>query len=54
MVAVPGRGRIRRLRVPGRDVTGTYEGTRAAGFGPEARWPSMIGTYVLSAGYYDA
>ncbi len=42
------------LRVPGRDVIGMYEQTRAAGFGPEVRRRIMIGTYVLSAGYYDA
>jgi aspartyl-tRNA(Asn)/glutamyl-tRNA(Gln) amidotransferase subunit A len=42
------------LRVPGRDIVGMYEHTRAAGFGKEVRRRIMIGTYVLSAGYYDA
>ncbi len=42
------------LRVEGRDIREMYEGTRAAGFGPEVRRRVMIGTYVLSAGYYDA
>ncbi len=42
------------LRVPARDIVDMYEGTRAAGFGPEVRRRVMIGTYVLSAGYYDA
>jgi aspartyl-tRNA(Asn)/glutamyl-tRNA(Gln) amidotransferase subunit A len=42
------------LRVPGSDITDMYEGTRAAGFGKEVRRRVMIGTYVLSAGYYDA
>ena len=42
------------LRVPGKDITDMYEKTRAAGFGPEVRRRIMIGTYVLSAGYYDA
>jgi aspartyl-tRNA(Asn)/glutamyl-tRNA(Gln) amidotransferase subunit A len=42
------------LRVPGRDVIDTYENTRAAGFGKEVKRRVLIGTYVLSAGYYDA
>src|SRR6516165_10821292 len=42
------------LRVPGRDIVDMYERTRRAGFGKEVRRRIMIGTYVLSAGYYDA
>jgi aspartyl-tRNA(Asn)/glutamyl-tRNA(Gln) amidotransferase subunit A len=42
------------LRVPGRDIVEMYENTRAAGFGREVKRRIMIGTYVLSAGYYDA
>ncbi len=42
------------LRVPGRDIVEMYENTRADGFGDEVRRRIMIGTYVLSAGYYDA
>ncbi|WP_404933117.1 Asp-tRNA(Asn)/Glu-tRNA(Gln) amidotransferase subunit GatA [Nitratireductor sp. ac15] len=42
------------LRVPGRDIADMYEQTRAAGFGREVKRRIMIGTYVLSAGYYDA
>ena len=42
------------LRVEGRDIREMYEGTRAEGFGKEVRRRVMIGTYVLSAGYYDA
>ncbi len=42
------------LRVPGKDIVDLYEKTRAAGFGREVKRRIMIGTYVLSAGYYDA
>jgi aspartyl-tRNA(Asn)/glutamyl-tRNA(Gln) amidotransferase subunit A len=42
------------LRSPSRDILGMYERTRAEGFGKEVRRRVMIGTYVLSAGYYDA
>ena len=42
------------LRVPGKDLIDTYEETRAAGFGAEVKRRVLIGTYVLSAGYYDA
>ena len=42
------------LRVDGRDLTAMYEKTRSTGFGPEVRRRVMIGTYVLSAGYYNA
>ena len=42
------------LRVPGENIADMYEKTRAAGFGREVKRRIMIGTYVLSAGYYDA
>ena len=42
------------MRVPGDDIVAMYEKTRAAGFGKEVKRRIMIGTYVLSAGYYDA
>ncbi len=41
-------------RQDGGDLTEMYSNTRAAGFGAEVRRRIMIGTYVLSAGYYDA
>ena len=43
------------LRVTGADdVTEMYKATRAAGFGAEVKRRIMLGTYALSAGYYDA
>ncbi len=42
------------LREQGKDIAEMYEKTRAAGFGTEVKRRIMIGTYVLSAGYYDA
>ena len=42
------------LRVEGKDITDMYEKTRAEGFGAEVRRRVLMGTYVLSAGYYDA
>jgi aspartyl-tRNA(Asn)/glutamyl-tRNA(Gln) amidotransferase subunit A len=43
------------LRAPGaRDLIDMYSRTRAAGFGNEVKRRLMLGTYVLSAGYYDA
>ncbi len=42
------------LRIPGDDLIDTYEKSRAAGFGREVQRRILIGTYVLSAGYYDA
>jgi aspartyl-tRNA(Asn)/glutamyl-tRNA(Gln) amidotransferase subunit A len=42
------------LRVEGDDLKETYRKTRAEGFGDEVKRRIMIGTYVLSAGYYDA
>jgi aspartyl-tRNA(Asn)/glutamyl-tRNA(Gln) amidotransferase subunit A len=41
-------------RVEGEDLIEMYERSRAAGFGAEVKRRVMIGTYVLSAGYYDA
>ncbi len=42
------------LRVDGGSLTDTYEKSRAEGFGAEVKRRILIGTYVLSAGYYDA
>ncbi|KAA0684132.1 Asp-tRNA(Asn)/Glu-tRNA(Gln) amidotransferase subunit GatA [Roseomonas genomospecies 6] len=42
------------LRVEGASLKDMYENTRGAGFGKEVRRRILIGTYVLSAGYYDA
>jgi aspartyl-tRNA(Asn)/glutamyl-tRNA(Gln) amidotransferase subunit A len=42
------------LRVPGEDVIDMYGKTRGAGFGPEVKRRIILGTYALSAGYYDA
>lgn len=42
------------LRVEGENLDKLYINTRTAGFGAEVRRRIMIGTYVLSAGYYDA
>ena len=42
------------LRIPGDNLIETYENSRAAGFGAEVKRRILIGTYVLSAGYYDA
>ena len=41
-------------RVAGDNLDATYMASRAAGFGPEVQRRLMIGTYVLSSGYYDA
>jgi aspartyl-tRNA(Asn)/glutamyl-tRNA(Gln) amidotransferase subunit A len=42
------------MRVDGDDVSSMNSRTRAAGFGPEVKRRIMLGTYALSAGYYDA
>ncbi len=42
------------LRAPGKDLIDMQSRTRAAGFGAEVKRRVMLGTYALSAGYYDA
>lgn len=42
------------LSVPGKTLLDTYLETRDAGFGAEVKRRIMVGTYTLSAGYYDA
>ena len=42
------------LRKPTGDLIGTYQASRSAGFGDEVKRRIMLGTYALSAGYYDA
>jgi aspartyl-tRNA(Asn)/glutamyl-tRNA(Gln) amidotransferase subunit A len=45
---------LRAPQEPGADLTDMYLSTRSAGFGPEVKRRIMLGTYALSAGYYDA
>ncbi len=42
------------LSMPGKNLLEVYEATRGAGFGPEVKRRILLGTYVLSSGYYDA
>jgi aspartyl-tRNA(Asn)/glutamyl-tRNA(Gln) amidotransferase subunit A len=42
------------MSLPGSTSTETFAKTRAAGFGPEVRRRILLGTYILSHGYYDA
>ena len=42
------------LRVEGKDLVETYRRTRGEGFGAEVKRRMILGTYALSAGYYDA
>jgi aspartyl-tRNA(Asn)/glutamyl-tRNA(Gln) amidotransferase subunit A len=42
------------MRADATDITAMFSGPRAAGFGDEVKRRIMLGTYALSAGYYDA
>ena len=42
------------LSVDGKDLLAVYEQSRGAGFGAEVKRRILLGTYVLSSGYYDA
>ena len=42
------------MRVDGKDIIDMYKKTRSAGFGREVKMRIILGTYVLSSGYYDA
>ncbi len=42
------------LSMPGKNLLEVYEATRGAGFGQEVKRRILLGTYVLSSGYYDA
>jgi aspartyl-tRNA(Asn)/glutamyl-tRNA(Gln) amidotransferase subunit A len=44
----------RSIRLPGADYIADYKETRGTGFGAEVKRRIMLGTYALSAGYYDA
>ena len=44
----------RSIRLPGADYIADYKETRGSGFGAEVKRRIMLGTYALSAGYYDA
>jgi aspartyl-tRNA(Asn)/glutamyl-tRNA(Gln) amidotransferase subunit A len=44
----------RSIRLPGADYIADYRETRGTGFGAEVKRRIMLGTYALSAGYYDA
>src|SRR5437899_4080067 len=44
----------RSIRLPGADFIADYKETRGTGFGAEVKRRIMLGTYALSAGYYDA